>query len=30
MINYGMDKMKFGRAVLSTEHPSGDYFALAD
>ena len=31
MINYGMDKMKFGQAVLAgTEHPSGDYFALAD
>ena len=30
MINYGMDKMKFGRCIVVTEHPSGDYFALAD
>ena len=31
MINYGMDKMKFGQGcIVRTERASGDYFALTD
>ena len=29
MINYGMDKMKFGQAVVRTEHPTGCPFAIS-